>query len=351
MHLSRFFLDLTSVFTLKYAKGTEQLFSKGIFVSSVEDICSAAMVSSIVFNKTGTLTDGRFVVADIISEKLSEDQMILLAAYAEHDSKHPVAAAIRNRYGSQIDSSLITRHVEREGLGCISELNGSIRVAVGSAELMEKLGVTGPILAVPMTSVYVAVGKTCVGRIDLADTVRNDAARSISDIKRFNVDNIALMTGDNTICATNFGREIGISEIYADYQPEDKLKRLQYIIGTLESDDRLAYVGDGIYDAPLLSAADLGIVLGSDNKEGICLPEILINSDELSKVAFIFDISKGISHSIKTLAFIWLILSSIIIVLSMCGVMFLWLSVIISFLFQFFALDDVKGLVKMISNK
>ncbi len=260
---------------LIYDFGKGKALKSGILFSDAKSINSAAGLTSVIFNKTGTVTDGTYMISGVYPIRLSDNQLLYLAAYAEAYSQHPLAAAIKSYAGVNVDMSRIERHREEKGSGNIVQLQGGIIVAVGNLELMERLGVKGDISPSPITSVYVAVGKTYVGRIDFEDHTKAGTREAVSKLRKEGISSVALITGDNTLSATRLGKEVGINEVYADCLPRDKYERIQYIAANQEPDDKLGIITWSESDIEAASLADLRIILGEAKQSpaSVIIPE------------------------------------------------------------------------------
>ncbi len=343
-------IQVSEIIIDNYAESCKNIFINKIYFSSVEDLRSASMLSSIVFNKTGTLTIGNFEVENAVSDKLTEEQLLFLACYADAYSQHPLSKALRKKLGREINTSIITDHAEEEGQGSYVEINNTYIVSIGNAEFMEKHNVRGSFTATPNTSAFIAVGNTCVGYITFSDRPKNEAADAILQLKQLDVANIAIMTGDNTLAATNLGRTLGISEIYADYQPIDKIQRMQYIISTLEKDDCISYVGNGKNDSELLNMVNLGIVLDADDLSDISLPEVIIGANDLRNVSFFFKAAKRLHRSLRLKMIITIGMNLLFSVLAILGLMFLLPALFVSFILQLFYIERPSNLLSSIKS-
>lgn len=253
---------LAAVTALTYDFGKAAARERGVEFTDVKSVNNSAHLTSVIFNKTGTVTEGSYKVSGVYPVKISDAQLLYLAAYAEAFSEHPLAKTIREYAGVTVDTGRISRHREERGVGSIVQFNSNEIISAGSLELMDKLGIKGDIIPGLGVSVYIAVGKTFVGRIDFEDSIKAGARETVSQLRKLGVANVALITGDNSISATNIGREVGISEVYADCLPKDKYERVQYIAKSQEKDDKLAFVVGADSDVPAIRLADVGIVLG-----------------------------------------------------------------------------------------
>ena len=323
--------ELTTVCVLACLNGTLTAFRERIFYRSIDVFFKSASISSVVFNKTGIITDSTFKISCVNPVRINTRELLFLAAYAEAYSSHPLARAILEASGITPDGERIDRHSEERGMGSLVLLDGSQIVSAGSIEFMEKLGVKGDFEVSGTTSVYVAVGKTYVGRIDFENEVNPAAAEAVSRLKKRNVSNIAMMTGDNTLSATHAGRQVGISEIYADYRPVDKRERIQYLLETQEPDDVLAYVGDGYHDEELLALADVGVAFGHTDAES----DVIISSDDILLVPEMVRIPQVVGSRIRNASLAVAAVDALLAVLCLCGVVPLWGVIIVEALAQY----------------
>lgn len=308
--------------------------SAGIFFSGNGAMEATAEVTSVLFNKSGTLTDGEYRVVGTDPVRISEEQLLFLAVYAGAWSNHPLDKAVRFHAGYAPDRTRVERHQERAGYGSVVQLDGRQIVAVGNIDLMEELGVKGDMYIPGETCLFVAVGKTCVGRIDFADALRPEAAGTVNELRRQRVANVALMTGDNALNATNVGRRLGITEIYSDCRPADKVSRLQYILDTQERDDRLAFVGSGNVDRELMEMANIGVSMGLFQGDNGTTPDLVITSEKLTTLPAAISIARAVRRN----AFVSFVVSAAVriltAILSVTGVLSLWSAVTIVLLLQ-----------------
>ncbi|MGM9522100.1 MAG: HAD-IC family P-type ATPase [Oscillospiraceae bacterium] len=324
--------ELTGISILTCISGILDAFQNKIYFRSIDLFFFSASITSVLFNKTGIITTGEFEVSGIYPVRISEDELLFLASYAEAYSSHPLAGAILRYSGINVDKERILRRKEELGMGSVIQLVGSQIIAAGNIEFMEKLGVSGNFSPSGTTSVYIAVNKIYVGRIDFLDNIRHDAESTVQKLKKLGVANIAIMTGDSTTVATKVGRQIGISEIYADYQPQDKVNRMQYILDTQEPDDKLANIGDGVHDAELLALSDIGVVLGND--DGSVDADVIIDSHELSFIPEMIRIPQKVRKTLKLDSAAALLADILIVILSICGIMPLWSVILTQFAVQ-----------------
>lgn len=256
-----------AISVLIYDFGKGKASKSGIVFSDSKSINAAAGLTSLIFNKTGTVIDGSYMISGVYPVRITDSQLLYLAAYAEAYSDHPIANAIKAYAGISIDKSRIERHREDAGAGNIAQLSGGNIVAAGNLELMERLGVKGDMEPVSTAAVYISVNKTYVGRIDFEDRIKAGTREAVSKLRREGISSVAMITGDNTLSATRLGREVGINEIYADCLPRDKYERVQYIAANQEPDDKLGFITWAQSDISAASLADLRIILGESEEQ------------------------------------------------------------------------------------
>ncbi len=339
------FSSLAGILIFMVLNMTGWLFAHRIYFSSSDTPHKMSQISSVIFNMTGVITEGKYKVTDVYPIRISEHELLYLAAYAEAYSDHPLARAIMESANINVNRSRISKHTEYPGLGSVVELSGQL-IAAGNMELMRSVGVSAELEASDSTSVFVAVGKTFVGRIDCLDLIKPAAAEAVQKLKDTGVPNIALMTGNNAAMATKIGKAVGISEIYADYLPEDKLSRVKYILKTRLKDDKLAFITDDVQDNALLKASDVGFLFdtGASTSElaadGI---DILVQSDDPRMVV---DPITMFKHLFRQFNLYWLfsiVVNTLLVVLAIIGITGLWLTVLIEMVIQMLLCYIVYG--------
>lgn len=307
----------------------EALFENGVWIGSTGTIDAAADVTSVLFNKSGTITDGAYKVTHVDPVRLSEDQLLYLAVYAGAYSEHPLNKALREYAGITPDKSRIQRQRIEQGFGSLVQLEDNMIVGIGNIDFMEKLGVKGDLFVAGSTCVFVSVGRVCVGRIDFADTIRPDAVTVVHDLRRVGVANVALMTGDNALCATNTGKRVGINEVYSDCRPSDKLERLQYILGTLDKGDRACFVTTAGSERELLEIANLSVTLGIGNDATAAFPDTIIENCELSRLPKLLRVARQVRRNVTVTFLVSSVIRAVTAILGVFGVMPLWLATLL----------------------
>ncbi|WP_283115302.1 heavy metal translocating P-type ATPase [Intestinimonas timonensis] len=239
----------------------------------------------VVFDKTGTLTKGVFNVTAIHPETCGEDQLLELAALAESWSEHPIARSLREAYGKDIDSGRVADVEERSGRGVRAVVDGT-EIFVGNDKLMDDIGVSWHPCHRVGTTVHVASAGEYLGHIVISDEVKEDAARAVSDLKALGVARTVMLTGDAQAVGESVGKQLGLDEVHAQLLPADKVERVEELLAKKTGKGCLAFVGDGINDAPVLSRADVGIAMGGLGSDAaIEAADVVLMDDKPSKIA------------------------------------------------------------------
>ncbi len=262
----------------------------GILIKGSNYLETFAKTKYIVFDKTGTLTEGVFEVTKICPERLSENQLLEYAAYAENHSSHPISKSLRQAYGKEIDGSRLSNVEEISGNGVVALVDGQ-EIAVGNRKLMEKKNIPFVTVEVPGTLVYVAVNGTYEGYIVISDVIKSEAKQAIAKLKKAGIVQTIMLTGDIKNVADSVAKELGIDEVHSELLPEDKVHILEE---KLESGSgTLAFVGDGLNDAPVLSRADIGIAMGAMGSDAaIEAADVVLMDDNPMKISLAIGIAK-----------------------------------------------------------
>lgn len=324
-------LPFYSIISLAYNSGVSAAFKNNVIFKNCRAVYLMSRLTSVIFDMTGTICSAECTITDIQPERISEDQLLYLASYAEAYSEHPLAVAIRDKAKIDVDKSKIIKHHEEQGIGCIVQLTTSEIISAGNLELMERLGIKGDIIPYGSTVIYIAVGKTYVGKIEFSNNIDPGAYETVSKLRQAGIANVAMITGDNTLTATSVGRAVGINEIYADCLPKDKYDRVKYIMDTQEDDDKLAFVCRANSNIKALGLADVGITIGEINANDTSA-DIIILEKEIKKTAEAVSISKSVIKAIKQNMLAAIICELAIIILGLCGIVHMWLAVLINIL-------------------
>ena len=265
----------------------------GILVKGSTYLEELARTGVVVFDKTGTLTQGTFKVVGVHpAEGVTEDELVEAAALAESWSKHPISLSIKNAYGKEIDASRVTDVEELGGHGVTARVDGKA-VAAGNARLMAKLDLTAPEVTEPGTIVHVAIEGKYAGYLLIADVVKPHSAAAIQGLKAAGVRKTVMLTGDAEPVAKAVAAQLGLDEYHAGLLPGDKVDQIEKLIAEKQPKENLAFVGDGINDAPVLSRADVGIAMGALGSDAaIEAADVVLMDDDPAKIALAMKIAR-----------------------------------------------------------
>ena len=265
----------------------------GILVKGSTYLEELARTGIVVFDKTGTLTQGTFKVTGIHpANGVSEEQLVEAAALAESWSKHPISLSIKAAYGKEIDSARVTDVEELGGHGVTAKVDGK-PVAAGNARLMERLGLSAPAVSETGTVVHVAIDGRYAGCLLIADVVKPHSAEAIRALKAAGVRKTVMLTGDAEPVAKAVSAQLGLDEYHAGLLPGDKVDQIEKLIAAKKSKENLAFVGDGINDAPVLSRADVGIAMGALGSDAaIEAADVVLMDDDPAKIALAMRIAR-----------------------------------------------------------
>ena len=266
--------------------------SVGILIKGSNYLEQLSKLRCIVFDKTGTLTKGSFSVKKLVASNVSEAELMRLAAHAECASTHPIAQSIVSAYGQEPEHSLVHDVEEVGGFGVKARIDGQL-VAVGNLRLMKALGVACPELDREGTSVFICREGEYLGQIVLADQLKDGAVPALEKLRAMGIREQVMLTGDNENAARYAARELGISKVFAGLLPEDKVRQVEVLLSSMPKGHVLAFVGDGINDAPVLSRADIGIAMGALGSDAaIEAADVVLMDDDPWKIAKAVGISK-----------------------------------------------------------
>ena len=268
---------------------------KGILIKGGNYMDALTKLSTVVFDKTGTLTKGTFEVEAIHPEKLSEQELLHLAAHVERFSTHPIAIALRTAYAKEKDNCSVDNVQETAGQGITATVNGK-KVSVGNARLMTALGIEIPVCKRCVshigTMVHVAVDGEYAGHIIISDQLKADAVEAIEQLKALGVRKTVMLTGDKREVAEHVAEQTKVTEYYAELLPADKVSHVERLIAEKSGNETIAFVGDGINDAPVLARADVGIAMGALGSDAaIEAADVVLMDDKPSKIALAIKLS------------------------------------------------------------
>ena len=265
---------------------------KGILIKGSNYLEALAKIDIAVFDKTGTLTQGTFRVRAIHPEMMDEDSLLHIAAHVERYSTHPIAVSLKNAYRHEDDGCSVESVEEIAGLGAKAVVNGQ-SVYVGNSKLMDSIGAQWKECEHPGTIVHVAVGNEYAGHIVISDQVKADAAQAIRELRASGVSRTVMLTGDRADTALNVANEVGVDEFRAELLPADKVSEVERLLATKAKGRSLAFIGDGINDAPVLARADVGIAMGALGSDAaIEAADVVMMNDSLPRIATGIGIAK-----------------------------------------------------------
>lgn len=300
----------------------------GILVKGSNYLEALALTEIIVFDKTGTLTKGVFNVQEIQSLSISKDELLKLTAYTESFSNHPISHSLIRAYGKEIDKQQISDVEEIPGKGIKAKVFGR-GMAVGNFRLMEELSISYYKEILIGTVVHIAIDGEYAGFITISDEVKEDSYRAIKELKDINIKQTVMLTGDTKIVGEKVGSDLGIDKVYSELLPGDKVEKLEELFNQKSVRSKLAFVGDGINDAPVLARADIGIAMGGLGSDAaIEAADVVIMNDEPSKISTAIKISKKTLRIAHQNIFFSLTVKAIVLILSSFGLSTLWEAVI-----------------------
>jgi len=258
---------------------------EGILIKGSAYIDMLSTLDTVAFDKTGTLTEGVFEVLAVHSQTIGEKDLLHLASHVEMHSTHPIAAALRAAYPSEDDDCVITDIKEIAGQGICANVNGK-SVAVGNSALMESVGASWKACENHGTIIHVAVDGTYMGHIVISDRERADAPAAIASLKNVGVSKVVMLTGDKRDVAEEIAAQMGITEVRSELLPQDKVSAVEGLLAQKTAGKSLAFVGDGINDAPVLARADVGVAMGGLGSDAaIEAADVVLMDDKLSKLS------------------------------------------------------------------
>ena len=279
---------------LSFFAGIGGASNQGVLVKGSNYLETLAQTRTLVFDKTGTLTEGVFEVTRITpAGGFEEPQLLELAALAESASSHPISKSLQKAYGKELDRTRVGQVEERSGAGVVAEVDGR-SVAAGNDKLMNQLGVAFLESDEPGTVVHIAVDGVYAGQILIADRIKPGAAEAIAQLKNAGVRRMVMLTGDHHSVAEKVAGELGLDEYYSELLPSDKVTKVEELLAqNTNSREKLAFVGDGINDAPVLSRADIGIAMGAMGSDAaIEAADVVLMDDDPRKIAKAIKISR-----------------------------------------------------------
>lgn len=296
----------------------------GVLVKGSNYLEAVAEMTTIVFDKTGTLTKGEFKVTDVITENGSKEELIELAALGEGYSNHPIANSIREAYGKELDLNRVTNTEEIAGHGIKAVIDGKT-VLLGNEKLMKSESIFYTPCKSMGTVVYVACNGVFEGAVVISDTIKDGAKEAIHDMKQVGVRHTVMLTGDRKEAAETVAQALGIDEVHAELLPGGKVEQVEALLKAEKEKERLAFVGDGINDAPVLTRADIGIAMGSMGSDAaIEAADIVLMDDDVTKIASVVRIARKTLRIVKQNIVFALAIKALVLILGALGMANMW---------------------------
>ena len=296
----------------------------GVLVKGSNYLEAVAEMTTIVFDKTGTLTKGEFKVTDVITENGSKEELIELAALGEGYSNHPIANSIREAYGKELDLNRVTNTEEIAGHGIKAVIDGKT-VLLGNEKLMKSESIFYTSCKSMGTVVYVACNGVFEGAVVISDTIKDGAKEAIRDMKQVGVRHTVMLTGDRREAAETVAQTLGIDEVHAELLPGGKVEQVEALLKAEKQKERLAFVGDGINDAPVLTRADIGIAMGSMGSDAaIEAADIVLMDDDVTKIASVVKIARKTLRIVKQNIVFALAIKALVLILGALGMANMW---------------------------
>jgi len=298
---------------------------KGVLVKGGNYLEALANIDIAVFDKTGTLTKGMFKITEIQPQNnFTEMELLEVVAHAESLSNHPIALSIRQGYNKKIDETYLNEYQEIAGHGISVKFKNKV-VLVGNEKLMEKNSIDYHVSTAFGTKVYVAVDEIFAGCISISDEIRIDSKDTMSSLKDMGVSKTVMLTGDNLQIAETVGNEVGVDEVYANLLPQEKVEQVEILRKQKQSGKTLAFIGDGINDAPVLAIADVGIAMGGLGSDAaIEAADVVLMTDEPSKLIEAIEVARFTKHIVWQNIIVILTVHIVFMFLGAIGVASIW---------------------------
>jgi Cd2+/Zn2+-exporting ATPase len=297
----------------------------GVLIKGSNYLESLANTEIVVFDKTGTLTKGVFEVQKVEAENMPNEELIRIAAHAESYSNHPISSSIKKAYNNnEINNNIVTDVKEIAGQGIVAKVEGK-EVLVGNEKLMQERKINYKKCEEVGTIIYVAINNVYVGYILISDTIKEDSKIAIEELKKNNIKQIVMLTGDRKTVGEQVAKQLSINKVYTELLPDKKVEKLEQIIKEKRPKGKLIFVGDGINDAPVLVLADIGIAMGALGSDAaIEAADIVIMTDEPFKISKIIKLSKKTMGIVKQNIILAITVKAIVLILSAIGLSTMW---------------------------
>ena len=312
---------------LSFFAGIGGASNQGILVKGSNYLETLAQTKYVVFDKTGTMTQGVFEVSGIHHNEMPDEKLLEYAALAECSSSHPISKSLQKAYGKPIDRNRVTDIEEISGNGVIAKVDG-ISVAAGNTKLMDRLGIAYQDCHHVGTVVHMAIDGKYAGHILISDIIKPHAKEAIAELKKAGISKTVMLTGDSKRVADQVAGELGIQEVYSELLPADKVSRVEELLNQKSEKDKLAFVGDGINDAPVLSRADIGIAMGALGSDAaIEAADIVLMDDDPLKISKAIKIARKCIRIVYENIYFAIGIKVLCLILGALGIANMWMAI------------------------
>ncbi len=312
---------------LSFFAGIGGASNQGILVKGSNYLETLAQTKYVVFDKTGTMTQGVFEVSGIHHNEMPDEKLLEYAALAECSSSHPISKSLQKAYGKPIDRNRVTDIEEISGNGVIAKVDG-ISVAAGNTKLMNRLGIAYQDCHHVGTVVHMAIDGKYAGHILISDIIKPHAKEAIAELKKAGISKTIMLTGDSKRVADQVAGELGIQEVYSELLPADKVSRVEELLNQKSEKDKLAFVGDGINDAPVLSRADIGIAMGALGSDAaIEAADIVLMDDDPLKISKAIKIARKCIRIVYENIYFAIGIKILCLILGALGIANMWVAI------------------------
>ena len=312
---------------LSFFAGIGGASNQGVLVKGSNYLETLAQTSYVVFDKTGTMTQGVFEVSGVHHNEISDEKLLEYAALAECSSSHPISKSLQKAYGKPIDRNRVTDIEEISGNGVTAKVDG-ISVAAGNAKLMKRLGISYQECHHVGTVIHMAVDGRYEGHILISDILKPHAKEAIAELKKAGIKKTVMLTGDSKRVADQVAKELGIEEVYSELLPADKVSKVEELLHQKSEKEKLAFVGDGINDAPVLSRADIGIAMGALGSDAaIEAADIVLMDDNPLKISKAIKIARKCIHIVYENIYFAIGIKILCLILGALGIANMWMAI------------------------
>lgn len=312
---------------LSFFAGIGGASNQGVLVKGSNYLETLAQTSYVVFDKTGTMTQGVFEVSGVHHNEISDEKLLEYAALAECSSSHPISKSLQKAYGKPIDRNRVTYIEEISGNGVTAKVDG-ISVAAGNAKLMKRLGISYQECHHVGTVIHMAVDGRYEGHILISDILKPHAKEAIAELKKAGIKKTVMLTGDSKRVADQVAKELGIEEVYSELLPADKVSKVEELLHQKSEKEKLAFVGDGINDAPVLSRADIGIAMGALGSDAaIEAADIVLMDDDPLKISKAIKIARKCIHIVYENIYFAIGIKILCLILGALGIANMWMAI------------------------